>query len=53
VGRNTRAAKLKKAETFNIELPPDLEWLVPELKKLEKKLSDRSKKFNATGTVGS
>jgi hypothetical protein len=42
---------LKKADMYDLELPPDLEWLAPELKKLEKKISDRNKKANATGTT--
>jgi hypothetical protein len=44
---------LKKADMYDLELPADLEWLAPRLKKLEKEISDRNKKSDATGSVGS
>jgi hypothetical protein len=44
---------LKKADMYHLDLPPDLEWLEPELKKLEQKISDRNKELNATSPVGS
>jgi hypothetical protein len=43
---------MKKAEMYKLELPPDLEWLAPELRKLEKLMAERNKELTAQGNVG-